>query len=73
MCYVQWTKSSGLAYGRKTVQTCSQAQVRNKSLDLVAGSGFMLDQLANQHSDTLRDLAPLPWRGLTEYRWKYSV
>ena len=35
MCYVQWTKSSGLAYGRKTVHTCSQAQVRNKSLDLV--------------------------------------
>ena len=34
----------------------------------------LLDQLANRHSNTLHDLAPLPCgRGLTVHRCQYSV
>ena len=48
--------------------------VVSPDLSCIEHGTSLVDQLANLHSNTLRDLAPLSvWRGLTEYRWKYSV
>ena len=40
-------------------QTAILSFTKLEKKNLIAASGFIVDQLANLHSDTLRDLAPL--------------